>query len=145
MVPQDMLEGFFPYELKEKYPDGQPLDVHDCTWQLFKQGDRLHRPFSRAGEGQRLGDGLRQVQQQRLLPGLELEEQVAAPMAAVDGAAAIERLSMDQMHNAGSKASKQSAAANFLNNLPKNVIRNGRIIPVDPSSDPSSDRYLIAI
>ena len=53
---QDLLEGYFPFELKEQYPKGVPLAVHDKTWELF-DGVKKHRPFSQAGAGKRLGDG----------------------------------------------------------------------------------------
>jgi hypothetical protein len=30
-VLSDILDGFFPYDLKKKYPDGVPLKPVDCT------------------------------------------------------------------------------------------------------------------
>merc|ERR1711907_128279 len=46
---QDILDGYFPYELKEKYPDGVPFTVMDRSY------EHHHRPFSQAGSGQKLG------------------------------------------------------------------------------------------
>jgi hypothetical protein len=30
-VLSDILDGFFPYDLKKKFPDGVPLKPVDCT------------------------------------------------------------------------------------------------------------------
>ncbi|KAJ3005116.1 UBX domain-containing protein 11 [Thoreauomyces humboldtii] len=45
---QDLVDGYFPYELKDAYPDGVPFDVHDRheEWHEVKEA---HRAF--AGKG----------------------------------------------------------------------------------------------
>eukprot|EP00656_Telonema_subtile_P056431 TRINITY_DN9011_c0_g1_i2.p1 TRINITY_DN9011_c0_g1~~TRINITY_DN9011_c0_g1_i2.p1 ORF type:complete len:558 (-),score=109.10 TRINITY_DN9011_c0_g1_i2:273-1946(-) len=117
---QDLLEGFFPFELKESFPDGVPLSVHDRTWEPF-DGSRRHRPFSQAGQGQRLGDG-----GQRLGDG---ESQV--PTVSGQNMCEAVRVTVDEvMAGECSKAKQQDHRTNFLEQLPKSVIRNGKIIPV---------------
>jgi len=36
----DLLEGYFPYDLKRKYPDGAPLKVVDRSDEDYVPGDR---------------------------------------------------------------------------------------------------------
>lgn len=37
----DILDGYFPFDLKHKYPDGVPLRVVDKTSELYKPGQKL--------------------------------------------------------------------------------------------------------
>eukprot|EP00658_Telonema_sp_P-2_P037484 TRINITY_DN26957_c0_g1_i1.p1 TRINITY_DN26957_c0_g1~~TRINITY_DN26957_c0_g1_i1.p1 ORF type:complete len:303 (+),score=51.81 TRINITY_DN26957_c0_g1_i1:1-909(+) len=113
---QDLLDGFFPFELRDKFPKGVPLSVVDRTWELF-DGTKNHRPFSQAGQGQRLGDGAFQAGDQPTLQPPAL----GAPNC----------VSMEQVNSGEcNKARHQDHATNFLQQLPKNVIRNGNIIHV---------------
>jgi len=97
---QDILDGYFPYELKEKYPDGIPFTVIDSTF------EKHHRPFSQAGRGRQLSkDNGGKV-------GQSIAD-VSAPDAKTKA-----------------KEEEHGDADKFLAKLPKNVIRNGKIIPV---------------
>jgi hypothetical protein len=33
----DLLEGYFPYDLKVKYPEGVPLKAVDRTTEIYKE------------------------------------------------------------------------------------------------------------
>ena len=91
---QDLLDGYFPYELKKSHPDGIPFTVLDRSFEHY------HRPFSQAGEGRQLGGKRHSLS--------EVTAGNAKTAATADGV----------------------DAEAFLQKLPKNVIRNGKVIPV---------------
>jgi len=91
---QDLLDGYFPYELKLSHPDGIPFTVLDRSFEHY------HRPFSQAGEGRHLG-----VNRHSLSDVTAGDAKTAAAAEGLDAEA-------------------------FLQKLPKNVIRNGKVIPV---------------
>jgi len=96
---QDILDGYFPYELKDKYPDGVPFTVLDRTFEKY------HRPFSQAGQGRALG----------VQPGSKIGKSLTDVTAP----------------DVKTSASQQEVDADaFIAKLPKNVIRNGKIVPV---------------
>lgn len=95
---QDILDGYFPYELKEKYPDGVPFTVLDHSFEHY------HRPFSQAGQGRQLCS--------RGKVGQNVSDVTAA----------------DSKTRA--KEQEEGNPDAFLARLPKNVIRNGKIVPV---------------
>lgn len=89
---RDVLDGYFPYELKDKYPDGVPFKLHDFSAQTFESPEgQSFKPFS--GVGQSMGN-VHQLHSQR-----------EPPRGPRDG-------------------------QSFLNKLPAQVIRNGRLIDV---------------
>ncbi|XP_040923584.1 UBX domain-containing protein 11 isoform X2 [Betta splendens] len=91
---QDLMDGYFPSELQQRFPDGVPLEVHDRRDEEFKA--RL--PWSKfPGEGRAVYGG----------------------REANDGVA----------QNPGKKPTTQQ----FLNRLPKVVVRAGRVIDVRDS------------
>ncbi|KAM4633813.1 UBX domain-containing protein 11 [Polymixia lowei] len=95
---QDLMDGYFPSELQERFPDGVPFEVHDRREEEFI----VRRPWAEfPGKGQAV-DGARKTGQSSntvssQIPGL--------------------KLTMDQ----------------FLNRLPKVVVRAGRVIDIRDS------------
>ncbi|XP_020504645.2 UBX domain-containing protein 11 isoform X1 [Labrus bergylta] len=93
---QDLMDGYFPAELQERFPDGVPFEVHDRRHEEFNS--RL--PWSQfPGEGQAvLG---------------KRDESVNVVSSRLPG----KKLSIDQ----------------FLNKLPKVIVKAGRVIDVRDS------------
>ncbi|XP_035528926.1 UBX domain-containing protein 11 [Morone saxatilis] len=109
---QDLMDGYFPSELQERFPDGVPFEVHDRRDEEFI----FRLPWKKfPGEGQAVRGEKDGVSSQ--LPG--------------------KRLSVDQ----------------FLNRLPKVVVRAGRVIDIrdsvravlQVSSDAQSSNSVILI
>ncbi|KAM3873414.1 UBX domain-containing protein 11 [Diretmus argenteus] len=92
---QDLMDGYFPSELRERFPDGVPFDVHDRREEEFI----VRQPW--AGKGQAVDGskdkGLSSNTIASQIPGL--------------------KLAVDQ----------------FLNRLPKVVVKAGRVIDVRDS------------
>ena len=42
-VLSDILDGFFPYDLKKRYPNGVPLKPMDCTEETYKANDHKQK------------------------------------------------------------------------------------------------------
>lgn len=40
-VLSDILDGYFPYDLKKKYPDGVPLKPVDCTDDTYTENTKV--------------------------------------------------------------------------------------------------------
>ena len=94
----DILDGYFPYELKDHYPDGVPFLLIDKSGEDYR---KAFKAFSGQGRGLRDGGG------------------------GAEGATTV--------HDAGwSHAARGNAVGReaFLNRLPKNVIRGGRVISI---------------
>ncbi|CAH1799316.1 unnamed protein product [Owenia fusiformis] len=112
---RDLMEGYFPSELQQKYPDGVPIAVKDLRDVKFK--DREHREKIFAGQGQMLGGDSKPS---RLVPSnLEKgtvtdEDLLSGRYEEVTSTLPGPQLSMDQ----------------FLNKLPSNVIKDGKIIDI---------------
>ena len=82
-VLSDILDGYFPFDLKKKYPDGVPLKPVDCTDEDYNSETTKNNPKFKA-----FGD----LEKDAGPGGLSKEE--------------------------------------FLSQFPKNVIKNGNIIPI---------------
>lgn len=53
-VLSDILDGFFPYDLKQKYPDGVPLKPVDCTEEEYNRDTIKSNPkFKNFGDIER--------------------------------------------------------------------------------------------
>ncbi|KAI3360428.1 hypothetical protein L3Q82_002330 [Scortum barcoo] len=113
---RDLMDGYFPSELQERFPDGVPFEVHDRRDEEFI----FRLPWYRfPGEGQAVRG--------------EKEESSNAASSQLPG----RKLSTDQ----------------FLNRLPKAVVKAGRVIDIrdslratlQGSSDPQSSNSVILI
>ncbi|KAL3882584.1 hypothetical protein ACJMK2_028914 [Sinanodonta woodiana] len=112
---QDLTDGYFPSELQSRYPDGIPFNVIDKRNVHFKG----NRPTIFTGAGQVLGgetkpsrlvptnlDKDNQVEEQELDLNLEVTSELPGPQLTVE---------------------------QFLNKLPKSVIKEGKIIDIRES------------
>ncbi|KAK3578076.1 hypothetical protein CHS0354_006725 [Potamilus streckersoni] len=112
---QDLTDGYFPSELQNRYPDGIPFNVIDKRNVHFK----ANRPTIFTGAGQVLGgetkpsrlvptnlDKDSQVQEQELDLNLEITSELPGPQLTVE---------------------------QFLNKLPRSVIKEGKIIDIRES------------
>ncbi|KAJ3297378.1 UBX domain-containing protein 11 [Borealophlyctis nickersoniae] len=51
---RDLMDGFYPYELKDTFPDGVPFDLHDRHTTVYRgSGKKVYRPFG--GKGRTVG------------------------------------------------------------------------------------------
>ncbi|XP_030015221.1 UBX domain-containing protein 11 [Sphaeramia orbicularis] len=93
---QDLMDGYFPSELQERFPDGVPLEVHDKRDEEFV----FRLPWDAfPGRGQAVCE--------------EEDKSANTPNTQIPG----DKLSLDQ----------------FLNQLPKVVVRAGRVIDIRDS------------
>jgi len=92
----DILDGYFPYELKDHYPDGVPFLLID------KSTEDYRKPFKAfSGQGRQAGGG------------------------GAAGAVTVQEAGWS--HAARGQAMGREA---FLNRLPKNVVKGGRVISI---------------
>ena len=49
-VLSDILDGYFPYDLKKKYPDGVPLRPVDCTDEEYTEKTKTNPKFRVFGD-----------------------------------------------------------------------------------------------
>ncbi|XP_067867552.1 UBX domain-containing protein 11 isoform X1 [Heterodontus francisci] len=98
---QDIMDGYFPSELQNRYPEGIPIKVTDRRDMIFRDR-RLHVEFP--GVGQTI-DGSR-------IPGVSAQpdSEVVKEMSEIPGP----KLSVEQ----------------FLSRLPKTIIRAGKVIDI---------------
>lgn len=101
---QDIMDGFFPSELEDRFPDGVPFNVTDRREVFFK--DHTDR-VSFHGEGQRLG-GSRNTS--KLIDTSVVQNSFNEMTDVLPG----EKLTMEQ----------------FLSHLPSSVVRDGKVISV---------------
>ncbi|XP_038654135.1 UBX domain-containing protein 11 isoform X1 [Scyliorhinus canicula] len=98
---QDIMDGYFPSELQHKYPAGIPMKVTDKRDVIFRDR-RLHAEFP--GVGQTIGGGR--------IPRVSAEQD--------------SKLVKETSEIPGPKLSVEQ----FLNKLPKTVIRAGKVINI---------------
>jgi len=107
----DFMEGYFPTELQSRYPDGVPFMVKDMRNTTYKDR-RREKLFP--GEGQVLSPEKERspshVNQSQLHKSTQLKEMIDE----VDNPPEIHRITAEQ----------------FLNKLPVNVVKQGKIIDV---------------
>merc|ERR1719272_1420201 len=103
----DFTDGYFPSELQARYPDGIPFKVFDLRAEEYQKGDGL------AGFG---GNG-------RVLGGAARPSKL---LAGGSGASSNIHTARDTEGGAVPTVSAES----FLNRLPKQVIRGGRVIDI---------------
>ncbi|XP_003384072.1 PREDICTED: UBX domain-containing protein 11-like isoform X2 [Amphimedon queenslandica] len=101
---QDLLDGYFPSELKEAYPEGVPFELNDKRYEEYIHTPHHYRLFP--GTGQKLSNS----PSSPLTPGIRHTPNVTSDSNVDKGAT----VSME----------------NFLRKIPKNVIRGGRVIDV---------------
>ncbi|XP_078423333.1 UBX domain-containing protein 11 isoform X2 [Cetorhinus maximus] len=98
---QDIMDGYFPSELQNRYPEGVPIKVTDRRDVVFRDR-RLHAEFP--GVGQTIeGSRIHRVSAQQDSKVLKETSEIPGP-----------KLSVEQ----------------FLNKLPKTVIRAGKVIDI---------------
>lgn len=125
---QDFLDGYFPSELQHRYPDGVPFVVTDLRG-TFYQSKSGHLAFT--GEGQTLGGD---TGPSRLIPTRVVDQTKKIPLPSVSGlAAASQTVSPVPVNTAPTHLRKPLTQTQFLNKLPKSVIRDGKIIDVRDS------------
>lgn len=49
-VLSDILDGYFPYDLKKKYPEGVPLKPVDCTDDTYNTETKSNPKFKNFGD-----------------------------------------------------------------------------------------------
>ena len=49
-VLSDILDGYFPYDLKKKYPEGVPLKPVDQTEEMYNEKTKLNPKFKEFGD-----------------------------------------------------------------------------------------------
>ncbi|XP_033741236.1 UBX domain-containing protein 11-like isoform X2 [Pecten maximus] len=119
---RDIMDGYFPSELQNRYPDGVPFVIRDLRSVHFK--DKRAAVF--AGAGQVLGGD---TKPSRLVPSnLDKANQVSEPAADMYRSNTQEKLQVTSDHP-GRKLSTDQ----FLSKLPKNVIRDGKVIDIRES------------
>lgn len=109
---QDLTEGYFPSELQQRYPDGVPFELFDFRAQPYSAA--MAKSFQ--GTGHTLGGDHKPS---RLVPG-----QAAPRKSGAHGG------NIRTIRDTASGAVPTSSAEAFLNRLPKNVIRGGKIIDI---------------
>ncbi|GFN91070.1 ubx domain-containing protein 11-like [Plakobranchus ocellatus] len=126
---QDFLDGYFPSELQHRYPDGVPFVVTDLrgTFYQMRAG-----PLAFTGEGQTLGG---ETGPSRLIPTRVVDQSKKIPLPTVGGAAVSSQTASPgaSLNTAPSHLRKPLTQSQFLNKLPKSVIRDGKIIDVRDS------------
>ncbi|KAM9353454.1 UBX domain-containing protein 11 [Symphorus nematophorus] len=116
---QDLMDGYFPSELQERFPDGVPFEVHDRRDEEFI----FRLPWNKfPGEGQAVrgekDESSNAISSQ--LPGLSCKHHTNIPKCRTFSCFLLltgKKLSMDQ----------------FLNRLPKVVVKAGRVIDIRDS------------
>jgi len=105
----DLEEGYFPSELQKRYPNGMVIKLTDLR---EKQYVDKRQQVSFAGKGNRLSEGAKELAAIR-----GYSEDVDSEDVATDTSDAIQKPSLER----------------FLNKLPPNVIRDGKIIDIRES------------
>lgn len=115
-VIRDLTDGYFPSELRNRYPDGIPFKVHDKRKINFQP--RGIQAF--IGEGKTVGGNEQHKQQSRLVP---------------QGDGNGSRLLAQSHHAVDSEIPGQQrlTAEQFLMHLPPSIIKSGRIIDIRSS------------
>ncbi|XP_005108241.1 UBX domain-containing protein 11 [Aplysia californica] len=115
---RDILDGYFPSELQSRYPDGVPFVVTDLRNTYFQPKVSL---LAFTGEGQTLGG---ETKPSRLIPSnySDPTRKMAMPQPGVDKVCTTSQL-----------PGKPLTPAQFLNKLPKSVIKDGKVIDVRDS------------
>lgn len=128
---QDLLDGYFPSELQYKFPDGVPFAVQDMR-DVYFQPRKATTIFT--GSGQMLGGA---EQPSRLVPSFPLRDALPLP----DGYGYSSMTSMktntfacnDNVNMTSNPPHRQLSSEQFLNKLPKSVVRDGKVIDIRDS------------
>ncbi|GFS13966.1 UBX domain-containing protein 11-like [Elysia marginata] len=126
---QDLLDGYFPSELQHRYPDGVPFVVTDLRGTFYQSKTRS---LAFTGEGQTLGG---ETGPSRLIPTRVVDQSKKIPLPSVGGLAAASQTGPppEPLDTAPQHLRKPLTQSQFLNKLPKSVIRDGKIIDVRDS------------
>ncbi|XP_021354051.1 UBX domain-containing protein 11-like isoform X3 [Mizuhopecten yessoensis] len=115
----DIMDGYFPSELQNRYPDGVPFVIQDLRSVHFK--DKRAAMF--AGAGQVLGGD---TKPSRLVPSnLDKANQAFDPVHEMYRSDTSEKLQVTSEH-----PGKKMSTEQFLSKLPKNVIKDGKVIDI---------------
>lgn len=104
---KDIMDGYFPSELQDRYPDGVPIQVTDKRQVHFK--DRLEGIFE--GSAQQLGG---ETKPSRLVPSTLNKGHQTTDGMPVESTTPGQKLTMDQ----------------FLSKMPKSVIKGGKVVNI---------------
>ncbi|MBN3321411.1 UBX11 protein, partial [Atractosteus spatula] len=106
---QDLMDGYFPSELQKRFPEGVPFEVFDKRAEVFRERQRW---TEFPGEGQAVGG----------IPGNSTDKAEASQVTSqLPGAVKLASLLLP-----GPKLSVEQ----FLNKLPKAVIKEGKVIDI---------------
>jgi len=121
-IIRDLLDGYFPYELKARYPEGVPLKVLDRT------SDDFALPFQAfRGNGQRLvHDSVQSAQNDKSSSSSSIFSAQHAPGSTQHNIIHDMKSLKEDNLNPNRKIEKNA----FLNKLPKSVIKSGKIITI---------------
>ncbi|XP_052811911.1 UBX domain-containing protein 11-like isoform X2 [Mya arenaria] len=117
---QDMLDGYFPSELQGRYPDGVPFNVTDRREVHYE--DKRADIFT--GEGQTLGG---EVVPSRLVP-TKLVENTKSTSTEREPVS-----NSEKRETTSERPGPQLTIEQFLNKLPKSVMKAGKIIDIRSS------------
>ncbi|XP_053397446.1 UBX domain-containing protein 11-like isoform X2 [Mercenaria mercenaria] len=115
---QDILDGYFPSELQARYPDGVPFHVTDKREVHFE--DKRAEVFT--GAGQTLGG---ETKPSRLVPTKLQDSKVSSTQTS-------EPVS-EKRETTSEKPGPQITVEQFLQKLPRSVIRSGKVIDIRSS------------
>ncbi|KAJ8290162.1 hypothetical protein GJAV_G00009450 [Gymnothorax javanicus] len=125
---QDLMDGYFPSELQERFPDGVPFQVTDRREEEYKE-----RPVGAEfpGEGKAVGEGTQQSNYSKGHTPKNYEHTSGlANGHSYKNNAPIPKNAGDMTHPVtGAKLSMEQ----FLNKLPKVVIKSGKVIDIRSS------------
>ncbi|XP_060063648.1 UBX domain-containing protein 11-like isoform X2 [Ylistrum balloti] len=118
---RDIMDGYFPSELQNRYPDGVPFVIRDLRSVHFN--DKRAAAF--AGAGQVLGGD---TKPSRLVPSnLDKASQVSEPVRM------FRKDTQEKLEVTSEHPGKKMSSEQFLNKLPKNVIKDGKVIDIRES------------
>ena len=109
-VVRDLTDGYFPSELRSRYPEGVPLTVNDQRDVVYAQRS-MHTYFP--GSGYTLGG--HEGHSRLVTAGVTLQEPPPVPQGLRQTSElAVDKISMEQ----------------FLSNLPSSVLKGGRVLSI---------------
>ncbi|XP_063055305.1 UBX domain-containing protein 11 isoform X2 [Engraulis encrasicolus] len=115
---QDLMDGYFPSELQERFPDGVPFQLLDRREQEYK-GRRQDFP----GRGHMVSEGANQGAEQN--PALSDQRTNCKP-----GKADSTERSLGKALSTEESPGRAESTERFLTRLPKSVIKAGKVIDI---------------